>query len=167
MSFWSSSRWSSAPSASSFRAVLSSRTSAGSRSEALDSWSWTGAGRNLQGIYEGDAFFAFHHINAWQDRNEVVLDVAGYPDAAIVDAFYLDRLRRQAGPIPTAAFRRYRIPLRGSSAKLKYEVVGDESIELPRIHYARCNARPYQFAYGVSTSRQALGDFLNQLVKVT
>jgi beta,beta-carotene 9',10'-dioxygenase len=122
------------------------------------------AGRDLKGVYEGDAFFAFHHVNAWQDRGEVVLDVAGYPDAAIIDAFYLDRLRRQAGPIPTAGLRRYRIPVGGSS--VKYDVVGDESIELPRIHYRRCNSKPYQFAYGASTSRQTPGAFLNQLVKV-
>ena len=63
------------------------------------------AGRTLKGVYESDAFFAFHHINAWQDRGDVVLDIAGYPDAAIIDAFYLeDGLRRQAGPVPTASF---------------------------------------------------------------
>ena len=122
------------------------------------------AGRNLKGVYEGDAFFAFHHINAWQDRGDVVLDIAGYPDAAIIDAFYLDGLRRQAGPVPTAEFRRYRIPLGGASAK--YDVIGEESIELPRIHYERCNTKPYQFAVGVSTSRQTPGAFWNQLVKV-
>ncbi len=112
-------------------------------------------GRNLKGVYEGDAFFAFHHINAWQDRDEVVLDVAGYPDAAIIGAFYLDRLRRPTGPIPTGTFRRYRIPLGGTS--LKYDVVGEESIELPRINYQRGNMRPYEFAYGVGTSRQTPG----------
>ena len=122
------------------------------------------AGRSLKGVYESDAFFAFHHINAWEERGDVVLDIAAYPDAEILDALYLERLRRQAGPVPSAAFRRYRIPVGGSS--VKYDVVGDESIELPRIHYRRCNTKPYRFAFGVSTSRQTPGDFSNQLVKV-
>jgi carotenoid cleavage dioxygenase-like enzyme len=38
------------------------------------------AGRSLKGVYESDAFFAFHRIKAWEDRGDVVLDVAGYPD---------------------------------------------------------------------------------------
>jgi carotenoid cleavage dioxygenase-like enzyme len=122
------------------------------------------AGRKLKAVSESDAFFAFHHINAWQDRGDVVLDIAGYSDAAIVNALYLERLRRHAEPIPTAKLRRYRIPMDGSI--VTYDVIGDECIELPRIHYERCNTKPYQFAYGVSTSKQTPGDFLNQLVKV-
>jgi beta,beta-carotene 9',10'-dioxygenase len=122
------------------------------------------AGRSLKGVYETDAFFAFHHINAREDRGDLVLDIAAYPDAAIIDALYLDRLRTQAGPVPTAVLRRYRIPLGGASAK--YDVIGEENIELPRIHYQRCSMKPYQFAFGVSTNRKTPGDFSNQLVKV-
>ena len=46
------------------------------------------------GSYEAHSFFAFHHVNAYEDSNGyVVVDLCCYPDATIIDQFYLHHLR--------------------------------------------------------------------------
>jgi beta,beta-carotene 9',10'-dioxygenase len=114
---------------------------------------------------QAEGFFAFHHINAFEEDGAVIVDVAAYPDTTIIDRLYLNRLSQpDGGGIPYGELRRYRIPLRGSYAD--YELLSDEGIDLPRINYQRSNTRDYRFAYGVGIRKDYPADFLNQLVKV-
>src|ERR1022692_2045208 len=48
-----------------------------------------------RGTCQGEPFFAFHHVNAYEHGNEIILDACAYDDAGIVDALYLDRLRSE------------------------------------------------------------------------
>ena len=117
------------------------------------------------GQYSSDAFFAFHHINAFERDGDLIVDISAYPDAGIVNALYLDRLRgKNGGAAPGADFRRYHLPAGGTVAT--YEILSEEQIELPRINYKRHNGRDYRYAYGASGKKAAQYDFLNQLVKV-
>lgn len=109
------------------------------------------------------AFFAFHHINAFEQSGDIVLDIAAFNDKSLIDAFYLDRMRA-GDPIPAAQFRRYRLPANGAHAD--YEVLVGENIELPRLNYKQSNAQDYRFAYGAGNRADRPGDFFNQLVKV-
>jgi beta,beta-carotene 9',10'-dioxygenase len=43
------------------------------------------------------------------------------------------------------------------------EALTDESMELPRINYGRCNERPYRYAWGVGVSPE--GTWLDRIVK--
>jgi beta,beta-carotene 9',10'-dioxygenase len=113
--------------------------------------------------YTAEAFFAFHHINAFEQNGEVFFDIAAQPDATIIDALYLDRLRAGV-PAPAAEFRRYRLPASGST--VTYERLSKELIDLPRINYERCNGKDYCFAYGFSNRKDLPTGFPNQLVKV-
>ncbi|WP_314176958.1 carotenoid oxygenase family protein [Streptomyces winkii] len=126
----------------------------------------------VRGVYETEAFFAFHHINAWddggdgtdgEDGQELVVDLCAYDDASIIDALYLDRLRAGSGP-PYARPVRYRIDLSGGG--VEREVLSDAAMELPRIDYERCNGRPYRFAYGVGLRDGRDAGFPDQLVKL-
>ncbi len=60
--------------------------------------------------------------------------------------------------------RRYRIPLGGAISG--YDVLSEESFDLPRTNYAQSNGRDYRFAYGASRRKETPDDFMNQLVKV-
>ena len=113
----------------------------------------------LRGVYETDAFFTFHHINAFDRGDELVVDLCAYDDASVIDALYLDRMR--AGePIPPARPRRYVIGLdRGTVTS---EELADTDLELPRINYRRHNGRPYRYVYGGAVTDQ----FLGRIVKI-
>lgn len=112
---------------------------------------------------ETEAFFAFHHINTFERDGEIVADLAAYPDANIINQFYLDKLRADGAGIPSSEFRRYRIPISGSG-QATYELVTDENIEFPRINYEQYNGKPYGCAFGASIQRGTTG-FYNQLTK--
>ena len=114
--------------------------------------------------YSSEAFFAFHHINAFERGDDIIADIATMPDASIIDSLYLQKLLGPEVSIPRSTFTRYTLPLNGTV--LGVEVISDETIELPRINYERNNARDYRFAYGVSMHQQHIDDFLNQLVKI-
>jgi beta,beta-carotene 9',10'-dioxygenase len=116
----------------------------------------------LRGEYRGEPFFAFHHVNAFERDNTLVVDVCAYDDPEIVKALYLDRLRRPDASVPRATLRRYTVPLDGGT--VQSEQLSDVSIELPRIDYARHNGRPYRYVYGVGGAAE--GDFPNRIVKV-
>jgi carotenoid cleavage dioxygenase-like enzyme len=117
----------------------------------------------VRGTYRTDAFFAFHHINAYEEGGDLVVDTSAYDDAAVIDALYLDTLR--AGTeIPVPRPTRYRIGL--DSGTVRTERLSEQPLELPRIDYGSRNGRPYRFAYGVSRREQAGDDFFDRLVKL-
>jgi beta,beta-carotene 9',10'-dioxygenase len=114
----------------------------------------------LRGSYETDAFFCFHHVNAFErsDGRELVVDLVAYDDASIIDALYLDE-RGPRGPIPATELRRYVIDL--VDGAVRWEGLAD-NVELPRIDYGRRNARDYRYAYCTVT-----GDaWIDSLAKV-
>jgi len=111
---------------------------------------------------QADSFFAFHHINAYQEGDNIICDISAYPDAQLINQLYLKQLHEGKSP-SIGEFRRYTIPLEGGRAS--YDVMSSESIELPRINYSRHNGRDYRYAYGAS-GRKDKQDFINQIVKV-
>jgi beta,beta-carotene 9',10'-dioxygenase len=112
---------------------------------------------------ETEAFFAFHHINAFERDGEIIADFAAYPDANILNHMYLDKLRAAGASLTGGEFRRYRIPLSGNK-RSTYELVSDENIEFPRINYEQSNGQPYAYVFGASIQRGTT-DFYNQLTK--
>ncbi len=110
------------------------------------------------GPFETDARFAFHHVNSYEEDGEVVVDICTFPDAGIVQDLYLERLR--AGkPVAPGYLERFRIsPEAGSVTS---ERLIDESLELPRINYGRCNERPYRYVWGLGIGH----GWLDRIVK--
>jgi carotenoid cleavage dioxygenase-like enzyme len=116
----------------------------------------TGEG-NL-GPFTADARFGFHHVNSYEEGQDVVVDVCTYPDPEIVQDLYLERLRT-GKPVSPAHLERLRIsPQRN---QVSVERLLDEPIELPRINYGRCHERPYRHVWGVG----AAGGWLDRIVK--
>jgi beta,beta-carotene 9',10'-dioxygenase len=95
--------------------------------------------------FETDACFGFHHVNAFEDGEELVVDVCTVADASIVEDLYLERLR-SGHPISKPQLTRFRLGLRDRS--VTRERIGRVGVELPRINYGRCNERPHQFVWG-------------------
>jgi beta,beta-carotene 9',10'-dioxygenase len=111
----------------------------------------------------GDAVFAFHHVNAFEQGDGLVIDMVAYPDAAIIDQLYLARLRAGAPLTATGQLTRFELKLGGDGPVTRRELA-PIPIELPRINYAACGGRPYRYVFG--TGIEVEGDFLDSIVKV-
>jgi carotenoid cleavage dioxygenase-like enzyme len=114
------------------------------------------------GSYRGEPLFAFHHVNAFERDRDLAIDLCAYPDAEIVHALYLERLRQPTPRLPQPKLRRCHVHL--DTGQVHSEPLADIPIELPRIDYERCNGRPYRYVYGVGLSRPET--FLDQIVKI-
>ncbi|MEJ3747466.1 carotenoid oxygenase family protein [Actinomycetes bacterium KLBMP 9797] len=119
-------------------------------------------GRELKS-YRAAPFFAFHHVNAFEQDGELVVDLCAYDDVEVVRALYMERLLSARPRVPGARLHRYALPLDGGDT-VRAERLGAVGVELPRIDYARRNGRPYRYVYGVGARND--GDFPNQIVKV-
>jgi carotenoid cleavage dioxygenase-like enzyme len=115
----------------------------------------------LRSTLRTDPFFGFHHVNAFDDDGELVVDLCAYEDASIIDALYLDAVREERPRLPVPTLRRFRLRL--EAGRVDHEPLAEESFELPRIAYRHCNGRPYRYAYGVG---RGPGAWLDQIVKV-
>ena len=102
--------------------------------------------------------FGFHHVNSYDDGDEVVVDISTFPDAGIVEDLYMEKLR--AGkPVAPAHLERFRIS--PGAGTVTGERLIEEPIDLPRINYGRCNERPYRHAWGVGFG----GGWIDRIVK--
>jgi carotenoid cleavage dioxygenase-like enzyme len=117
------------------------------------------------GSYEADPFFAFHHVNAFEDGDDLVVDLVGYDDASIIDAFYVNRLEDAANELPVGTLRRFRLPVAGRTRPVVAQRLSPTCIELPSFDYSRMNTQAdLRYVYGVGLhDRQG---FYDQLVKI-
>jgi beta,beta-carotene 9',10'-dioxygenase len=113
---------------------------------------------------ESEAVFAFHHVNAFERGNELVLDLVTYPDSGIIDQLYLSRLRTGEPVDAVGSLSRYVIPLSTATSGVQKQQISDSSIELPRIDYGRVVGHPYRMVWG--TGIRQPGNFLDSLVSV-
>ena len=119
----------------------------------------------LKARFETEPFFSFHHVNAWEDGEELIMDLNAYADASIVSNYYLRELEKPDVQLPGGYLHRYRLNLK--TRKATQERISDAVIELPRIDYVRYNTRKeYGFVYGVSIHPQHPRGFYNSLVKI-
>src|SRR3954454_3408033 len=50
---------------------------------------------------KADPFFCFHHVNAWDDGEDVVVDLIAFDDARVIDTVRIDRLQSAGTQAPT------------------------------------------------------------------
>jgi carotenoid cleavage dioxygenase-like enzyme len=109
------------------------------------------------GDWHSDAFFVFHNVNAFEEGDDLVIDLCAYADPEIVNALGLQRLR--AGErVPDSYLERFRLRPGGAVERTR---LADEPLELPRIDYGRVNGKPYRYVWGTG----ARSDFFDTVVK--
>lgn len=89
--------------------------------------------------FETEAFFCFHHVNAYEDKNTIVVDLIKYPDAQIVFG--------DPAPGQIRKLERFRLDLQNGN--ISESTLAVTALELPRIYYQKNNAKPYKYVYGV------------------
>jgi beta,beta-carotene 9',10'-dioxygenase len=110
--------------------------------------------------FETDACFSFHHVNAYEQGGEVIVDMCAYEDASVIEDLYLERLRA-GSPVHGATLTRLR--LRPGDGAISSTALADGGLELPRINYGRCNERAYRYVWG---NANGPGGWLESIVKV-
>ncbi|MBJ7354698.1 MAG: carotenoid oxygenase family protein [Thermoleophilaceae bacterium] len=118
----------------------------------------------IGGEWQAEPGFCFHHVNAWEEGEDVVVDLCRFEDVSIVENLYLEKIREAGYPEDSAAYlHRYR--LKPGAERAEEHRVSEEPIELPRINYKENNCRPYSYVYGVGMGHDG-GVPFDRLVKI-
>jgi len=104
------------------------------------------------------SFFVFHHVNAFEDGDDVVLDLVEFEDADIVDSLSFEALSGDAfAAAPPGRLVRRRIdPAAGEVERSRRY---DGGLELPTVPRA-VRGREYRYAYGQATDRRGANGLL-------
>lgn len=113
---------------------------------------------------KASAFFVFHHVNAFERDDHLVIDLVAYPDPDIIDGLYLEQLSSGEFEGLVGELRRYTVPLTdGDTGRVEWEALCEIPMELPTIsqHVRR---QPYRYVYGQGSVLET-DHFSNYLVK--
>lgn len=107
------------------------------------------SGQLVREIKDCMPFFAFHHVNAFEEKDNIILDIVIYNDARIVSDIsqhgYLTTKLGIDENLPFPKLTRFTVSMCDNQVHSK--VIFDGSFELPRIN-EKYNAHPYRYAYG-------------------
>jgi beta,beta-carotene 9',10'-dioxygenase len=113
-----------------------------------------------------DPCFCFHHVNAFEDEGALHVDLLAYPDAGIIDALQLARLRNGPPVDSFATLARFRIPLEGAeeTPRVQGKPLSSTRMELPRIDYSRRAGKKHRIVWGAGQSFP--GNFLDCVTRI-
>lgn len=102
--------------------------------------------------FETGPFFSFHHVNAYEKNDEIIVDLVAYPDASIITKLADHAIRSQTiNPEPeeflSTQLMRYTLSL--VSGAIKSQIIEKKSLEFPRIN-PLFDGKPYRYAYLVN-----------------
>ena len=132
---------------------------------------WYIVDRNGAGVirkYESETFFAFHHVNSYDDGDNVIVDLAIYPNHGLISNLYIDLItstKATKSLDPAAILSRVTLPNISSSKQVGTAIITKSNtvIELPTIS-AKYTTRPNKYAYGVSF--RGLSSLWDSIIKV-
>lgn len=117
-------------------------------------------------VIKCDSFFSFHHVNAFEDQGRLVVDMATYPDASIIQSYYASRLEDDDNVLPFGRMERFELDVQ-QARLLSRKIVSDACIELPHIDVDHCHGiKDYRFVYGCGVHDTQREGFYNQLVRI-
>lgn len=115
--------------------------------------------------YSTMPFFCLHHINAFEDDRDIVIDLCSYRDPAIICELFLDSLTGENGG-DLSCPRPYRYRIDTNTGKVSSKLLMNVDLELPRINHHCDNSRDYQRCYGMGRRFDTGADFFDQLVEM-
>jgi beta,beta-carotene 9',10'-dioxygenase len=121
----------------------------------------------LEDIYETDAFFALHHVNAYEEADRIILDLATYPNANCLRDLELEKLRSrtaEASALKSGQLKRF--VLRSGKPSVDSSNLSEQFLELPRLNYQAVSGNNYRYVYGIGSARNYSSDLHNSIVKV-
>lgn len=120
----------------------------------------------LKATIKTDAFFSFHHVNAFEQGDDLVVDLATYEDASIVQNYYVNRLSDPDQKLPHGRLERFVLNVQDKKLKSR-KIISEACIELPHFDYQNYHGNPdYRYVYGCGLHPSHPKGFYNQLVKI-
>jgi beta,beta-carotene 9',10'-dioxygenase len=112
-----------------------------------------------------EAWFGFHHVNSADRDGKVDFDMIVYPNADVVQYFYLNSLLSSPNDeaYPENELRRFTIDV--PTGTVNSRRLADYTAELPRINYGRCNGRAYQYVYAAGIAKRSESAIFDTVVK--
>ena len=119
----------------------------------------------LIGRFAVEPCFVFHHVNAFERGDQLVVDVIAFEDDTVIDSLTLDRLRGGKIPAPGGELRRYLLSL--GEGRLDERTLQSGPLEFPMLNYRQVVTQPYQYLYAAGHTDDAADahGLLNALVK--
>jgi len=111
---------------------------------------------------ESPPFFMFHQVNAFEKNDTIVFDTIAFKNATIIDALYLDNLRKGTPDIPAGKLTRFILDPKNHQMISKKTLL-NESIELPNINDKKHNGKRYSWAYALNIKNTP---FFNRIIKI-
>lgn len=105
-----------------------------------------------------DATLVFHLSNAFDDRDDVVIDAITYADGCLLER--IARFHTQALDDAPSTFTRFRIT---SSGRVLKEALSDSACEFPR-HHSGYEGMPHRYSY--YNTRRHLRSFYDSITKL-
>lgn len=90
------------------------------------------------------AFFAFHHVNAFEKGNDLIIDIITYPDARVIEMVSHDTM--EAKHFPKTSLERFTLSL--TENQITSQQLFDEPLELPKVSPGFV-AKPYRYCYAI------------------
>ena len=107
--------------------------------------------------------FFFHFVNTFDGDGKVGFDLVTYPDAGIIEAYYLKNIESHGG-LPGGKLTRFTIDLK--SAQVTSHRISEARIELPQIHTRWSRGKvDYRYVYAPALASET-SRFYDQLVKI-
>lgn len=117
--------------------------------------------------FNTDPFFSFHHVNAYEENNQVILDLIAYPDASIIATIgkYGQSDYSQQVDQGLANTKLLRFCFSINQNQYTKETLFEGAIEFPRInpHY---DAKKYRYFYGSDIRAPEKEDHIRPIYKM-
>lgn len=114
--------------------------------------------------FEGDPIFAFHHVNAYEEGDQIHLDMITFADTKVIKTLYLEDLRGNDPTYAAGHLTRATINKTGSSKAVTLTRLSEKLMELPRINYKSKNGKNYRYTWGAGNTKE--GNWLDDITKI-
>jgi beta,beta-carotene 9',10'-dioxygenase len=123
----------------------------------------------VKGIYRTDSFFSFHHVNAYEDNDTIIIDIITYPSVEMDAVKFENILKVFKEGVSTdyannSVLSRFTInPLLST---IDVTCLSNVPVELPQINYKQCNGSNYSYMYSASNYRKNIPFVFDSIVKI-
>lgn len=118
-------------------------------------------------VAKSRAILSLHHVNAYEEGNNVVVDLVAFDDDSVIQGLYIDALVKPDTRIISKDARVIRFSVDVDKEEVNERVISKSYLELPTINKGMRGVENYKFIYGVGVNPAMSHQFDNAITKVS